>query len=73
MLKELKIMKIMNNKQKYLNSVRFCLESMLYITQGDSKYDLYKDLVHYYNAIVVPDNIITKNEFIKVCREAGLK
>ena len=66
-------MKIMTNKQKYLNSVRFCLESMLYITQVDSKYDLYKDLVYYYNTIVVPDNIITKNEFIEVCREAGLK
>ena len=31
-------MEIMTNKQKYLSSVRFCLESMLYIAQGDSEY-----------------------------------
>lgn len=61
------------NKEKYINSVKFCVQSMLYIAQGDTKYDLHKDLVYYYNTIVVPDNTITKDEFIKVCREAGLK
>lgn len=63
----------MQNKIKYMNSVKFCLESMLYIAQGDSKYDLHKDLVYYYNTIVVPDNIISRNEFVQICKEVGMK
>lgn len=66
-------MKIMTNKQKYLNSVRFCLESMLYITQVDSKYDLYKDLVYYYNTIVVPDNIITKKRIYRSMQKGRIE
>ena len=63
----------MQNKIKYMKSVKFCLESMLYIAQGDTKYDLYKDLVYYYNTIVVPDNIISRNEFVQICKEVGLR
>ena len=59
-------------KEIYIGIVRFTLESMMELSKTEREYDLMFDTIHYYNHIIVPEQIITKDEFLSLCIEVGI-
>lgn len=61
------------DKKTYIGIVKFTLESMLNLSKDDKSYNLQTDIVYYYEFTVKPENILTMEEFLDLCKEVGIK
>ena len=61
------------NKDTYRGIVRFTLQSMVELAAEDKEYNLLADTLYYYEKTIKPENILNKDEFLGLCKEAGIK
>lgn len=61
------------SKEQYIGIVKFTLNSMIDLAKEDKNYNLMADILHYYETTVSVEGIITQNEFLELCRDAGIK
>lgn len=60
------------DKKTYLRIVRFTLEAMVELARQDKDYNLEADTSYYYEKTIKPEMQITQNEFLNLCKEAGI-
>ena len=61
------------HKNTYIGIVRFTLQSMVELAAEDKEYNLLADTLYYYEKTIKPENILNKDEFLELCKEAGIK
>lgn len=61
------------DKETYINIVKFTLESMVDLAKSDKNYNLTADVIHYYETTIKPEMQISQDEFLELCKEAGIK
>ena len=61
------------DKKTYIGIVRFTLQSMVELASENKEYNLLADTLYYYEKAIKPENILNKDEFIELCKEAGIK
>ena len=61
------------DKKTYIGIVRFTLQSMVELAAENKEYNLLADTLYYYEKTIKPENILNKDEFIGLCKEAGIK
>lgn len=61
------------DKETYIGIVKFTLESMVDLAKSDKNYNLTADIIHYYETTIKPEMQISQNEFLELCKEAGIK
>lgn len=60
------------DKETYLRIVRFTLEAMVELARQDKDYNLEADTSYYYENTIKPEMQITQDEFLNLCKEAGI-
>ena len=60
------------DKETYLKIARFTLESMAELAKQDKGYNLGTDTYYYYEKTIKPEMQITQDEFLNLCKEAGI-
>ena len=61
------------DKKTYIGIVRFTLQSMVDLAAENKEYNIMADTLYYYEKTIKPENILNKDEFIELCKEAGIK
>lgn len=61
------------DKKTYIGIVRFTLKSMVELAAENKEYNLLADTLHYYEAEIKRENILTADEFSQLCAEVGIK
>jgi hypothetical protein len=61
------------SKEQYIGIVKFTLNSMIDLAKEDKNYNLMADILHYYETTVSVECILTQNEFLELCRDAGIR
>ena len=61
------------SKESYIGIVRFTLRSMVELAAENKEYNLTADTIHYYETAIVPEGVISTDEFLELCKEAGIK
>lgn len=61
------------DKKRYIGIVKFTLQSMLDLSKEDKLYNLTADVVHYYESTIATEGVLSKEEFLNLCKEAGIK
>ena len=61
------------DKNTYIGIVRFTLQSMVELAAENKDYNITADTIHYYEKTIKPENILNKDEFLGLCKEAGIK
>ena len=61
------------DKKTYIGIVRFTLQSMVELAAENKEYNLLADTLYYYEKTIKPENILNKDEFLELCKEAGIK
>ena len=61
------------DKKTYIGIVKFTLESMVDLAKSDKNYNLAADTIHYYETTIKPEMQISQDEFLELCKEAGIK
>lgn len=61
------------SKEKYIGVVKFTLNSMIELAKEDRNYNLNANLIHYYETTIKTEGVITTQEFLDLCKEAGIK
>ena len=61
------------DKETYIGIVKFTLESMLKQSKEDRTYNLQADTIHYYEAMIKAEDILSLEEFLGLCKEVGIK
>lgn len=61
------------DKKTYIDIVKFTLESMVELAKSDKNYNLAADIYLYYETTIKPEMQISQNEFLELCKEAGIK
>ena len=61
------------SKEKYIGIVKFTLGSMIELAKEDKYYNLLADTIHYYETTIKTEGIITQDEFLALCKEAGIR
>ena len=61
------------DKKVYIGIVRFILQSMVELAAENKEYNLLADILYYYEKTIKSENILNKDEFIGLCKEAGTK
>ena len=61
------------SKESYIGIVKFTLESMVDLVKSDKNYNLAADTIHYYETTIKPEMQISQDEFLELCKEAGIK
>ena len=61
------------DKKTYIGIVRFTLQSMVELAAENKEYNLLADTLYYYEKTIKPENILNKDEFLGLCKEAGIK
>ena len=46
---------------------------MVELAAENKEYNITADTIHYYETVIIPEGIITTDEFIELCKEAGIK
>lgn len=60
------------DKNTYIGIVRFTLQSMIELSKEEKEYNLFTDIVYYYEHTIKTEKILTKEEFLKLCIEVGI-
>lgn len=60
-------------KEQYIGVVKFTLNSMIELSKEDKSYNLMADIIHYYETTIGTEGILTQNEFLELCRDAGIR
>lgn len=66
-------MKQQLDKQTYINIVKFTLQSMMDQAKENKEYNLIADTIYYYEKTIKPEGVLTTDEFLELCRKAGIK
>ena len=61
------------DKATYKGIVKFTLESMKELATTDKLYSLQMDLAHYYETAIKREAILTREEFLEICKEVGVQ
>ena len=61
------------DKKTYIGIVRFTLRCMVELAAENEEYNLMADTLYYYEKTIKPENILNKDEFLELCKEAGIK
>lgn len=61
------------DRETYIGIVKFTLESMVDLAKSDRNYNLAADIIHYYETTIKPEMQISQDEFLELCKEAGIK
>lgn len=61
------------DRETYIGIVKFTLESMVDFAKSDRNYNLAADTIHYYETTIKPEMQISQDEFLELCKEAGIK
>lgn len=61
------------SKETYIGIVRFTLRSMVELAAEDKEYNLLADILHYYETTIKIEGILNQDEFLDLCKEAGIK
>ena len=61
------------SKESYIGIVRFTLRSMVELAAENKEYNLLADLLHYYETTIKTEGILNQDEFLNLCKEAGIK
>ena len=61
------------DRETYTGIVKFTLESMVDLAKSDRNYNLAADIIHYYETTIKPEMQISQDEFLELCKEAGIK
>ena len=61
------------DKETYIGIVKFTLKSMVDLAKSDRNYNLTADTIHYYETTIKPEMQISQDEFLELCKEAGIK
>lgn len=61
------------SKENYIGVVKFTLNSMVELAKEDKNYSLMADILHYYETTIQTEGVITTDEFLELCKEAGIK
>ena len=61
------------DKKTYIGIVRFTLQSMVELAAENKEYNLLADTLYYYETVIIPEGIITTDEFLELCKEVGIK
>lgn len=61
------------SKKQYIGIVKFTLNSMIELAKEDRNYNLLADTLHYYETTIKTEGIITQEEFLDLCKEAGIR
>ena len=61
------------SKKTYIGIVRFTLKSMVELAAEDKNYNLLADTLHYYETTIKTEGILNQDEFLDLCKEAGIK
>ena len=61
------------DKETYKGIVRFTLRSMVELAAENNEYNLLADLLHYYETTIKTEGILNQDEFLDLCKEAGIK
>ena len=61
------------SKETYIGIVRFTLRSMVELAAEDKDYNLLADTLHYYETTIKTEGILNQDEFLYLCKEAGIK
>ena len=61
------------DKKTYIGIVRFTLQSMVELAAENKEYNLLADTLYYYEKTIKQENILNKDEFLGLCKEAGIK
>lgn len=61
------------DRETYIGIVKFTLESMVDLAKSDRNYNLAADTIHYYETTIKPEIQISQDEFLELCKEAGIK
>lgn len=61
------------SKKTYIGIVRFTLQSMVELSAEDKGYNLLADTLHYYETTIKTEGVLNQDEFLDLCKEAGIK
>ena len=61
------------DKKAYIGIVRFTLQSMVELAAENKEYNLLADTLHYYETTIKTESILDQDEFLDLCKEAGIK
>lgn len=61
------------SKKQYIGIVKFTLNSMIELAKEDKNYNLLADTLHYYETTIKTEGILTQEEFLDLCKEAGIR
>lgn len=61
------------SKEQYIGIVKFTLNSMIELAKEDKTYNLLGDTLHYYETTIKTEGVITQDEFLELCKEAGIR
>ena len=61
------------SKKQYIGIVKFTLNSMIELAREDRTYNLLADTLHYYETTIKTEGIMTQEEFLYLCKEAGIR
>ena len=61
------------SKKQYIGIVKFTLNSMIELAREDKNYNLLADTLHYYETTIKTEGILTQEEFLDLCKEAGIR
>lgn len=61
------------DRETYIGIVKFTLESMVDLAKSDRNYNLAADTIHYYETTIKSEMQISQDEFLELCKEAGIK
>ena len=61
------------SKESYIGIVRFTLKSMVELAAENKGYNLLADTLHYYETTIKTEGILNQDEFLDLCKEAGIK
>lgn len=61
------------SKKQYIGIVKFTLNSMIELAKEDRNYNLLADTLHYYETTIKTESVLTQEEFLDLCKEAGIR
>lgn len=61
------------NKDKYIYGLKVILGAMSDVKKENKDYNLLAEILRYYEDTVMPEGIITKEEFLSACNDVGIR
>ena len=59
-------------KETYIGIVEFTIDAMTKLAKEEPAYDLALDLSYYYDRTIKKEGVLTKEEFLNICKKMGV-